>query len=99
MTKHMKRSEASKTSPVTIQLTGFPSVEQAKEFLFAIVKPELHANLTESPMTLDEKGVFSVSQIICCRDDESAFGMCSSKPISELCVELGSGCPIVHKTE
>ena len=98
MTKYMKKSEASKTSPITIQLTGFPSVEKAKEFLLAIVKPELHTQLTDASMTLD-KGVFSVSQTICCRDDESAFGMCSSKPISELCVEMGSGCPIVHKTE
>ena len=53
----------------------------------------------DATMTLDE-GVFSVSQIICCRDDESAFGICSSSPISELCTELGSGCPVVHiKTE
>ena len=95
MTRYMKRSEASKTSPITIQLGGFPSVEQAKEFLLAILKPELQTHFKDADITVD-KGVFSVSQIICCRDDKSAFGMCSSKPISELCVELGSGCPIIH---
>ncbi|HVF72805.1 MAG TPA: hypothetical protein VM940_14480 [Chthoniobacterales bacterium] len=98
MTKSIKKSEASKTAPITIQLTGFTSVEQAKKVLLAIVKPELHAGLTEDCMTLD-KGVFSVSQIICCRDDESGFGLCSSSPISEICQEIGSGCPLVHVTE
>jgi hypothetical protein len=96
MTNQMKRSEASTETPITLQLTGFPSVEQAKQFLSAIMRPELQAHFAECPMTL-EGGIVSVSSILCCNADESAFGVCTSIPMSELCIEVGSGCPAVHK--
>ena len=98
MTKYMKRSEASTTTPITIQLTGFPSVEQAKQFLSAIIKPDLQAYFMNATMTF-EAGVVMVPQEICCNADQTAFGFCSSDPISEVCVEAGSGCPTVHKSE
>ena len=96
MTKHMKRSEASTTTPITIQLTGFPSVEQAKVFLSAIVRPDLQAHFTNATMRLDGGVVTIDDTIICCNANETEFGTCSSDLISELCIRLGSGCPTVH---
>lgn len=98
MTKYIKRSEASATTPITIQLTGFPSVEQARQFLSAIIKPELQAHFMNDTMRL-EGDVVVVAREICCNADQTAFGVCSSDPLSELCVEVGSGCPTVHKSE
>jgi hypothetical protein len=98
MTKQMKRSEASKETPITIQLTGFPSIEQAKKFLCAIVRPDLQDCFANANMTLEEE-VFTVSQIICCNGDKSEFGVCSDVPLSELCIRLGSGCPTIHLGE
>jgi hypothetical protein len=66
----MKRSEASIITPITIQLTGFPSVEQAKQFLSEIVRPELQAYFTNATMTL-EAGVVTVAQEICCNADQT----------------------------
>ena len=97
MPKYFKRSEASTTTPITIQLTGFPSVEQAKQFLSAIVRPELQAHFTDATMTL-EGGAVTILQEVCCNADQTAFGMCSPVPVSELCTEVGSGCPTVHKS-
>ena len=94
----MKRSEASTITPITIQLTGFPSVEQAKQFLSEIVRPELQAYFTNATMTL-EAGVVTVAQEICCNADQTRFGVCSPDPVSELCTEVGSGCPTVHQPE
>ena len=93
----MKRSEASVITPITIQLTGFPSVEQAKQFLSAIIKPDLQAHFMNTAMTFEE-GVVTIAQTICCRFDLQEYGTCSSDPVSELCIPLGSGCPTVHKT-
>ena len=98
MTKYMKRSEASTTTPITIQLTGFPSVEQAKQFLSAIIKPDLQAHFMDATMTF-EAGAAVVSQTICCNADETEFGTCGPDPISEVCVIAGSGCPTVTTTE
>src|SRR5688572_26152285 len=98
MIKQMKRSEASTKTPITIQLTGFPTVEQAKQFLSAIVRPELQAYFMNTTMTLDAN-VVTIAQEICCNADQTAFGVCSSSPVSELCTEMGSGCPTVHKSE
>jgi hypothetical protein len=98
MTKYMKRSEASTTTPITIQLAGFPSVEQAKQFLSAIIRPDLQTHFVNAPMRF-EGGVVILAQEICCNADQTAFGVCSSDPVSELCVETGSGCPTVHKSE
>ena len=97
MAKYMKRSEASTTTPITIQLTGFSSVEQAKQFLAAIVKPDVQAHFMDASMTFD-KGVVTLAQEICCNADQTRFAVCSSDPVSELCIELGSGCPTVHKS-
>lgn len=98
MTKYMKRSEASTTTPITIQLTGFPSVEQAKQFLLAIIKPDLQDHFMNITMTF-EGDVVILAQEVCCNADQTRFGLCSSDPVSELCPEAGSGCPTVHKSE
>jgi hypothetical protein len=98
MTKYMKRSEASTTTPITIQLTGFPSAEQAKQFLSAIIKPELQDHFINATMRF-EAGVAILQREICCNADQTQFGMCSSDPVSEICIEVGSGCPTVHKSE
>jgi hypothetical protein len=97
MAKYMKRSEASTITPITIQLTGSPSVEQAKQFLSAIIRPELQAHFADATMTL-EAGVVTIAQEICCNADQTRFGVCSPDPVGELCTEVGSGCPTVHKT-
>jgi hypothetical protein len=80
MTKYMKRSEESTITPITIQLTGFPSVEQAKQFLSAIIRPDLQAHFMNATMTL-EAGVVTIAQEICCNADQTAFGVCTSIPI------------------
>jgi len=98
MTKYMKKSEAATTTPITIQLTGFPSVEQAKQFLSAIIRPDLQAHFMNATMRL-EGDVVIVAQEVCCNADQTAFGVCSPVPVSELCIEVGSGCPTVHKSE
>jgi hypothetical protein len=95
MESYFKRSEASRTTPITIQLTGFPSVEQAKQFLSAIVRPELQAHFADATMTLEGDAV-TIPQEVCCNADETAFGMCSSDPVSEVCIVAGSGCPTVQ---
>ena len=97
MAKYIKRSEASTITAITIQLTGFPSVEQAKQFLSAIIRPDLQAYFMNATMTL-EAGVVTIAQEICCNADQTAFGVCSPVPVSELCPEIGGGCPTVHKT-
>ena len=97
MAKYMKRSEASTTTAITIQLTGFPSVEQAKEFLSAIIRPELRPHFGNAAMTL-EAGAVTIAQEICCNADQTRFGICSPDPVGELCTEVGGGCPTVHKT-
>jgi len=97
MPKYMKRSEASVITPITVQLTGFPSVEQAKQFLSAIIKPDLQAHFMNAAMTL-AGGIVTISQEICCNADQTQFGVCSHDPVSELCPEIGSGCPTIHKT-
>jgi hypothetical protein len=92
MTKHTKRSEASTITPITIQLTGFPSTEQAKEFLSAIIKPELQAHFMSVSMKL-EAGVVTIAEDVCCVEKE--FGLCDLS--SGVCEMIGSGCPT--KTE
>ena len=97
MPKYMKRSEASTITPINIQLTGFSSVEQAKQFLSAVVRPELQAHFANATMTL-EGGAVTIAQEICCNADQTEFAVCSPVPVSELCTRVGSGCPTVHKT-
>ena len=92
MSEYMKRSEASTTTDIKIQLTGFPSVEKAKEFLLAIIKPELQAPFRETTMKFDS-GVAEAIITICCNADQTEFATCSPDPVSELCVRTGSGCP------
>ncbi len=92
----MTRSEACNTTPITIQLTGFPSVDQAREFLMAIVKPELQAHFSQVSMRR-EGGAVLIEQTICCNADGTEFATCSNDPISEICTPVGSGCPTVTK--
>ena len=88
MTKHIKRSEASTITPITIHLTGFPSTEKAKEFLSAIIKPELQAYFMSDSMKL-EAGVVTIDEDICCVENE--FGICDAS--TGACLMIGSGCP------
>lgn len=59
-----------------------------KEFLSAIIKPELQANFMGDSMKL-EAGVVTIAQDICCVELE--FGLCDAS--TGVCKMIGSGCP------